>query len=306
MSARPIVGNIASALARALGVKNNVFGRETLYLGGTGTTNAASSANWFLDAALTVTAGRIPTSADIVEFRGASRQINGGFECHELHLTQPNRVWDINCDVISTKMVLSGYNTSWNQGYHAFTGHVYVTGDNCYVFFDIMNLPAGITNTEDAIIEISGDVSGIAGNSGGTMTISGADAYCATLHYGSLNCTGDGSHITNSGQIESEYTSTFSGDNSYSDAAYLSGDAIFSGNQSVNYSDVYLYAYFSGTDSLNLGYVYYDGYFTGLRSENTDGSNNGSVGNAYVSSNAGGNANGIIGGTVRINTYPYP
>lgn len=192
MSSRANVGNLACALARALGDKNNVFGRVTLYLGGTGTTNAASSANWFLDAALAVPAGRIPTSADIVEFRGASRQINGGFECHELHLTQTNRVWDINCDVISIKMVLSGYNIYWNQQNHAFTGHVYVTGDNAYVFFDTLNLPAGINDIEDAVIEISGDVSGIGGNTSGTMTISGADSYCASFHAGPLYCIGAG------------------------------------------------------------------------------------------------------------------
>lgn len=302
MSARPIVGNIASALARALGVKNNVFGRETLYLGGTGTTNAASSANWFLDAALTVTAGRIPTSADIVEFRGASRQINGGFECHELHLTQPNRVWDINCDVISTKMVLSGYNTSWNQGYHAFTGHVYVTGDNCYVFFDIMNFPAGITNTEDAIIEISGDSSGTGGNTGGNAIYSGQYSFLGDWHYGNTEFSGEYSYLASNGYLADENaTNLFSGPGSNADnGATIIGNATFSGLNSYNAGDIFLNIYCTGINSKNAGYVYGDGYFTGNNADNFYATTDGSVYEAFSTPNAGSNGDGVIHGIIRI------
>jgi hypothetical protein len=246
----------------ALGLTvSNVNPRATLYLGGT---DASLAASWYSDEGLTTLAGRVPNANDIVEFRGTSRTITGGFTCYMLKLTQSSRTWTVNCDVTTFDlMLITGNSVAWTQ-YDTFTGNVYCAGTSCNIFIDIQELIPGMLSYEDLYVIIAGSFTSLGGNVSGLLTMSGA-------------------------------SSSFSG--------YSNGDAIFSGQESINNGEAGgVKATFSGYSSENGNYVSNDAYFLGAFSINS-----GSVGSdAYVALGAGSTGTGDIGGIVSGSTfYPY-
>ena len=242
-----------------------LISRTTLYLGGSGSTNASLAANWYSDAGLTTLAGRVPTATDIVEFRGTSRTITGGFTCYELRLTQSSRTWTVNCTVSTvSRMLITGNSVAWTQSNDEFAGNIYCSGTSCSINIDIHNTFGGVGSFDNLYIIIAGSFSSLGGNTEGLLTMSGA-------------------------------SSSFSG--------YHAGDAIFSGQGSVNNGEIGgAKATFSGYGSNNGNYLYNDGYFLGAFSLNE-----GSVQRfAYVALGAGATGTGDIGGLVLGSIiYPY-
>lgn len=212
-----------------------LISRTTLYLGGSGSTNASLAANWYSDAGLTTLAGRVPTATDIVEFRGASRTITGGFTCYELRLTQSSRTWTVNCAVsTANRMLITGNSVAWNQP-DTFYGNVYCTGTSCNIFIDIHELIPGMLSYDDLYIIIAGGFSSITGNTSGLLTISGTSSYLSGgVHYGDA---------------------IFSGQESFNNGEVAGAKAIFSGELSSNGNSVTGDAYFLGALSLNEGNV---------------------------------------------------
>jgi len=236
-----------------------------LYLGGSGSTNATLAANWYSDAGLTTLAGRVPTATDIVEFRGASRTITGGFTCYELRLTQSSRTWTVNCTVsTASRMLITGNNVAWTQ-YEEFAGNVYCSGDSCSINIDLHNTFGGAETFDQLYIIIAGSFTSLSGNTFGLLTISGTSSSLEGYH----------------------------GDN-----------AIFSGQESVNNGEVGgAKATFSGYGSINGNYLYNDGYFLGAFSNNVSGSVQSFAYVALGAGSTGtGDIGGLVGGTI---IYPY-
>jgi hypothetical protein len=247
----------------ALGLTvSNVNPRATLYLGGT---NASLAASWYSDEGLATLAGRIPNANDIVEFRGASRTITGGFTCYMLKLTQSSRTWTVNCDVATFDlMLITGNSVSWTQAVNVFTGNIYCAGDNCSILIDVHELIPGMISYDQLYIFIAGYASSIGGNTAGLLTTSGTLSYLNGSHYGDA---------------------IFSGQESYNNGDAAGGKATFSGQFSNNQDVVSNDAYFLGAFSYNDGNVNSDAYvalgagLTGI-----------------------GDIGGIVSGTT---TYPY-
>lgn len=247
----------------ALGLTvSNVNPRATLYLGGT---DASLAASWYSNEGLTTLAGRIPNANDIVEFRGTSRTITGGFTCYMLKLTQSSRTWTVNCDVATFDlMLITGNSVVWNQGGNTFVGNIYCAGDNCSFAIDVQEVIPGMVSYEDLYVTIAGDFSFSTGNTSGLLTASGTSSGITGYHGGDATFSGQGA--TNSGEV--------SGVN-----------VIFSGVESNNGNAVTGDAYFLGPFSLNEGGVSGNAYVAlGAGSTGT------------------GDIGGIVSGTT---TYPY-
>jgi hypothetical protein len=222
----------------ALGLTvSNVNPRATLYLGGT---DASLAASWYSDEGLTTLAGRIPNANDIVEFRGASRTITGGFTCYMLKLTQSSRTWTINCDVATFDlMLITGNSVAWAQYNNTFTGNVYCSGTSCTIFIDIHEFIPGMLGYDDLYITIAGSFSTLGGNTSGLLTMSGASSSFSGYHAGYAIFSGQES--TNIGETGGP-------------------NAIFSGASSNNGNSVTGDAYFLGAFSINEGGVSGDAY----------------------------------------------
>jgi len=241
----------------ALGLTvSNVNPRATLYLGGT---DASLAASWYSDEGLTTLAGRVPNANDIVEFRGASRTITGGFTCYMLKLTQSSRTWTVNCDVATFDlMLITGNSVAWTQ-YAQFTGNVYCAGTSCNIFIDAQELIPGMLSYDDLYVIIAGSFSSLGGNTSGLVTMSGA-------------------------------SSSFYG--------YSNADAIFSGQESVNNGEIGgTNAIFSGVESNNGNYVANDAYFLGAFSLNDGSVGNDAFVALGAGSTGTGDIGGIVSGT---------
>ena len=211
-----------------------LISRTTLYLGGSGSTDATLTANWYSDEGLTTLAGRVPTATDIVELRGASRTITGGFTCYMLKLTQSSRTWTVNCNVTTyNRMLITGNNVAWNQDNTTFVGNIYCAGDNCSFAIDIQELIPGMFSYEDLYVIIAGNSSLSTGNTSGLLTVSGTSSGMTSYHGGNAIFSGQGAR--NDGEV--------------------SGDAIFSGVESDNGNYAANDAYFLGAFSINSGSV---------------------------------------------------
>lgn len=212
----------------ALGLTvSNVNPRATLYLGGA---DASLAASWYSDEGLTTLAGRVPNANDIVEFRGTSRLITGGFTCYMLKLTQSSRTWSVICDVATFDlMLITGNNVAWDQGGNTFVGNIYCAGDNCSFTIDIHDIIPGMLSNDDLYVIIAGDASLSTGNTDGLLTASGTSSGISGYHGGIAIFSGQGA--TNNGEV--------------------SGDAIFSGVESENGNYAASDAYFLGALSIN-------------------------------------------------------
>ena len=241
----------------ALGLTvSNVNPRATLYLGGT---DASLAASWYSDAGLTTLAGRVPNANDIVEFRGTSRTITGGFTCYMLKLTQSSRTWTVNCDVATFDlMLITGNNVAWNQGSNTFTGNIYCAGESCSFAIDIHELIPGMVSYADLYVIIAGNASLSTGNTDGLLTASGT----------SSGITG-----------------------------YHGGDAIFSGQNATNNGEVSGNAIFSGVESENGNYAANDAYFLGALSINSGSVGNNAYVALGAGSTGTGDIGGIVSGT---------
>lgn len=215
----------------------NVLSRQVLYLGGS---NAALAASWYSNEGLTVLAGRVPNGNDIVEFRGESRTITGGFTCYMLNLTQSSRTWTMSCDVATFDlMLITGNNVYWDQNVNQFIGNIYCDGDNCSILIDVHETIPGMISYDQLYIIIAGYASLIGGNTAGLLTISGALSYLNGTHFGDAIFSGEES--CNNGDAAGN-KATFSGDFSYNNDV-VSNDAYFLGAFSCNVGNVNSNAY---------------------------------------------------------------